>query len=498
MARALAPPYGRCMLSFRRPARRPPALRTQVGVALVGLALASVALAGLLVQGAADRELRDFGRRDLQQTADRLAASARFAYVDADGWSPRRVRELALAERAEEHAVVVLDAHRRAVPGSSARIPGAHRRAAVVVDGRRVGTVVVGHADGGLLLVGRGRASRRLQAELEQATGARLLQSAAVAAALALLLAIGVVVRVTAPLQRVTAAARRMAHGELETRAGGAGGSRETRDLADTLDRLAAALRCQEELRRATAADVAHELRGALCGIVGRVEALQDGLIDRDTMLDRVAAEARRLDRLVDDVRLLADAQRPGLLVHTRPVALDAIAAERLAAHAERFRRRGITLDGRLVPTHADGDPDRLAQVLDNLLTNALRYTDPGGAVSVAAEPRDGRAVLEVTDTGIGIAPEHLGRIFDRFWRGPDARGRAAEGSGVGLALVRDLVLAQRGGIDVASRRALGSTFTVELPLAAPDSAAASPDVETVGRGRAALVVEPLTELGAG
>src|SRR4051794_41133442 len=100
MARAPAQPYGRCMLSFRRPTRRPTALRTMVGLALVGLALASVALAGLLVQGAADRELRDFGRRDLQHTADRLAASARFAYVDADGWSPRRVRELALAERA--------------------------------------------------------------------------------------------------------------------------------------------------------------------------------------------------------------------------------------------------------------------------------------------------------------------------------------------------------------------------------------------------------------
>jgi signal transduction histidine kinase len=483
------------MSSFRRPAPKPPALRSQVGVALVALAVVSVALAGASVRGASDRELGEFGRRDLQQTADRLAVSAGFAYTAANGFLPRRLRELLVAERAEGHAVAVLDVRRRPVRSSATRIPREHRRAAVVVDGRRVGTVVVGHAAGGFLLVGHGPTSRHLEGALRSAAGARLVESAAIAAALALLLAVGVAVRVTAPLQRVTAVARRMAQGELEARATGTRGSRETGDLAETLDRLAAALRRQEELRRATAADVAHELRNSLCGIVGRVEALQDGVVDDDgEMLARVAAEGRRLGRLVDDVRLLADAQRPGLLVRTRPVALDAIAAATVAAHVDRFRTRGIALDARLAPACADADPQRVEQVLENLLTNALRYTDPGGAVSVAVERRGGRAVLQVTDTGIGIAPEHLGRIFDRFWRVPAARTRAADGSGVGLALVRDLVLAQHGGIDVESRRGVGSTFTVELPLAQPVAAATA--AEAPRRGRDALVVDPGSGLG--
>src|SRR5215218_4349945 len=115
------------MSSLRRPALKPPALRSQVGVALVALAVVSVALAGASVRGASDRELGEFGRRDLQQTADRLAVSAGFAYTAANGFLPRRLRELLVAERAEGHAVAVLDVRRRPVRSSATRIPREHR-----------------------------------------------------------------------------------------------------------------------------------------------------------------------------------------------------------------------------------------------------------------------------------------------------------------------------------------------------------------------------------
>jgi anti-anti-sigma factor len=103
---------------------------------------------------------------------------------------------------------------------------------------------------------------------------------------------------------------------------------------------------------------------------------------------------------------------------------------------------------------------------VDNLLSNALRYTDPGGLVEVRLDVRGREAILRVSDSGIGIAPDHLGRIFDRFWRDPQARERVAEGSGVGLALVRDLALAHDGRVEVESRPGKGSTFTVLLPIA--------------------------------
>jgi two-component system sensor histidine kinase BaeS len=261
-----------------------------------------------------------------------------------------------------------------------------------------------------------------------------------------------------------------MVHGEIETRASGWGGNRETRELAQTLDRLAAALRRQDELRRATGADVAHELRNAMVGVMGRLEALQDGVVqDEQATIARALRDARRVHRLVDDVVLLSEAQRPSVLVRTQPVGFDEIVSEQTAAHVDDFADRGIELTCSLTPALVDGDPGRLTQIVENLLSNAHRYTDPGGRVDVRLEIRREYAVLQVADTGIGIDPEMLGRVFDRFWRAPEARERVTEGSGVGLALVRDLVLAQEGRVDVQSRPGHGSTFSVSIPLAATD-----------------------------
>ncbi|HWT26178.1 MAG TPA: HAMP domain-containing sensor histidine kinase [Solirubrobacteraceae bacterium] len=467
---------------------RPLGIRQQVAAAMVALAVLSVTVSGLLIHRAADREVESFGRRDLQQTANRLAIAASLRHHEAGGWSRPHVRALIEPERAEDHVVVLLNERGRVLYGDVDEVPPDSRRAPVFVGRERVGTVIVAHAGGGFLQVGRGRTQQRLDAKLTAELDQRLLESAIVAAGLALVLGLLVAFRVTAPLQHVTSVARRMAHGEIETRASGYGGNRETRELARVLDRLAAALRRQDELRRATGHDVAHELRGALVGVIGRLEALQDGIVqDQEAVIDRALRDARRLHKLTDDVVRFADAQRPSLLVRKRRVQLDEIASERAAAHSDRFAERGIELDCATTPAAVEGDPERLGQILENLLSNALRYTDPGGRVSVRVEVRGRHAVLRVADTGIGIPPELLARVFDRFWRAPEARDRAREGSGVGLALVRDLVVAQDGRVDVESRPGEGSTFSVFLPLA----------VEFPADGRSARDRDPATALDA-
>ena len=165
------------------------------------------------------------------------------------------------------------------------------------------------------------------------------------------MLALIVALRMARPLHRLTDVARRMAHGEIETRAVGSGGPRETTELALTLDRLAAALRRQDELRRATVADIVHELRNALVGVVGRIEALQDGMVaDEQTALERTARDARRLNRLVDDVLLLAEAQKPSLLVRKRRSTCRRSASERGVRHADRFADRGIAFECTTAP----------------------------------------------------------------------------------------------------------------------------------------------------
>jgi two-component system sensor histidine kinase BaeS len=279
------------------------------------------------------------------------------------------------------------------------------------------------------------------------------------------LLALPLALHVARPLRRLNQLAARLARGEIATSGAAVGGGRELGQLGTTLDGLAAMLRGQDELRRATAADVMHELRGALGGVIGRIEGVQDGLIDRDIGLRHATDDARRLSQILDDVPRLVDAQRPALLVRKDRVDLAAVVRDRLSAHAHRFEAASTALEHSIRATDVDGDPARLAQVIDNLLTNALRYTDPGGRVTVSLTHTEHESVIEVADSGIGIPEEEIGRVFDRFWRMPEARGRAAEGSGVGLAVVRELVLAHDGHVQVVSRLGAGSRFRVHLPL---------------------------------
>jgi two-component system sensor histidine kinase BaeS len=440
---------------------RPLGLRAHLLGAMVALALASVAVTAVVVNRAVDSELGDFSHRDLRITAVNAAETAAAVYLEDGGWSERSVVAMRTVLRAHGEEVVVLGANGRPVPGSPALIWAGGEHAAVVVNGRGVGTVIATPPRTGVE-----SATRRLDRHLRGRMDELLLTAGIVAGSLALLLALLVALHVARPLQRLTDVARRMGAGEIETRATGSGGGREMTRLAQTMDRLAAALRRQDELRRATASDVTHELRGALVGVFARVEALRAGLVDDEpAALAQLDGDVRRLHLLVDDVDRLAEAQRPALLVSKRPIDLDEIVVACVARYADRCAARSVALRERVSRVRVDGDPERLAQVVDNLLSNARRYTADGGRVAVTLAARGDDAVIEVSDTGIGIAPEDVGRIFDRFWRAPEARALVAGGSGVGLALVADLVRAHDGRVEVSSRPGRGTTFSILLPL---------------------------------
>jgi two-component system sensor histidine kinase BaeS len=214
------------------------------------------------------------------------------------------------------------------------------------------------------------------------------------------------------------------------------------------------------------AADVAHELRTPLTGLLLRIEAAQDEVLDDPQRnLQAMYTEGRRLGALIEDVEALAEAERPGVLMERKRVDMAEAARGRLAVHAAAFGEAGIELhdvlaDGAIV----DGDPARLAQVIDNLLTNALRYTDRGGDVTITVRSRDRGVAVDVSDTGVGIAADDLPHVFDRFWRADRSRSRATGGSGVGLAVVQRLVAAHGGRIDVESEPGRGTSFHVWLP----------------------------------
>ena len=454
--------------------RRPLGVRVYLVAAMMLLAIVSVAVSAVVINRGVDTELREFSQRDLRFSATNAAEMAASAYLEVGGWSERPV--LALRAVAAEHGdeVVVLGERGRPVMGSPATATdwADGERAPIVVDGRQVGTILATPSRTGDV----DNAAERLDRSLQARMGGLLLESGLFAAGLALLLALLIALYLARPLQRLTEVARRMSAGEMETPAAAPRGGREITRLGQTMDRLAAALRHQDELRRATAGDVTHELRGALVGVVARVEAVRHGLVDdKDAALAQIQDDAHRVRRLVDDVDRLAEAQRSGLLVRKRPIDLDAIVHASVAGYADRCRALSITLTHRVARARVVGDPERLAQVLDNLLSNALRYTDPGGRIAVCLAVRGNVAVIEVADSGVGIVPEDLGHVFDRFWRSPEARARAADGSGVGLALVSDLVRVHDGHVAVASEPGQGTTFTVSLPLAETTAAERRP-----------------------
>ena len=281
---------------------------------------------------------------------------------------------------------------------------------------------------------------------------------------LALLAARLVTRRVSRPLAAVATTARRFAAGDRAARTG-VDGSGEIGDVARALDEMADEVVASEQARRRAAADVAHELRTPLAALQAGLEEVRDGLVAPDrTVLAGLHDQSLRLGRIVADLAALSAAEGGALRLHPADVDLAELAREEVAAQEPRLRASDLTVrTDAPAAVPVTGDPDRLRQVVDNLLSNAARYCRPGDTVEVAVHQVDGRAVLTVSDTGPGIAPQDLPHVFDRLWRGHEAD--RVGGSGIGLAVVRELVTAHGGTVTAESDGRTGTTVRVELPL---------------------------------
>ena len=433
-------------------------LRGRLALALAGVAVVSVALATVLADRGLDSRLDQFARDRLHATATHSADLAAAAFRREGRWTSATATELRHLAAMNGYGLVLYSPSGRAVGGSN-RLRSPRASAPVRVGGRAVGTIAVAPL-GGQVLTGEDRA-------LHDRLNSLHLLAGGLAVGLGLLAAVLLAPALARPLRRLTDAARRIAGGDLRARVAPGGGA-EVSELGRSFHRLAETLEREEEIRREAAADIAHELRTPITGIVSRIEAAQDGVLaDERGNLEAMHTEALRLAQLTEDLGDLADAQRPGLTLEKEPVDLNALVGERARVYREYLEAKGVALEERLGPARAFGDRRRIAQIVDNLLSNALRYTD-SGTVTVELAQRDGAAVLEVADTGSGIEGEDLPYIFERFWRGERSRARKTGGAGIGLAIVRELVRAHDGRIDVESTPGEGSTFRVTLPSPRP------------------------------
>lgn len=272
--------------------------------------------------------------------------------------------------------------------------------------------------------------------------------------------------RLARSVGQVAAAAVELAGGRYDVRIDDPGLGEELSALTQAFNEMAGRLRDTEQTRRRLLGDLAHELRTPLAVLDAYLEGIHDGVATTDPRtLAMLRGQTARLSRLADDVADVSRVEEGQLALELQPTDLSAVCAIAVRTAQQAYAAKGVVLSLEAEPVLVEGDPQRLGQVLGNLLDNALRHTPAGGRVSVRCF-RDGRfAVAEVADTGEGIPGDQLVHVFERFHRVDPSRDRSHGGSGIGLAIVRALVEAHGGRVEARSGGpGHGATFRVQLP----------------------------------
>jgi two-component system, OmpR family, sensor histidine kinase BaeS len=437
-------------------------LGARLVLAFVGVALAAEAASASVTLLTSRSDLAALASTQRADRASAVASALETAYRASDGWPRADLRPaLALVDVWESALVVkARDGTRLLSAGTPELFKDRHATSAfrqLSVGDRTIGTMDLAFPHGGL-----SPPERKLRADLVTAVGV----SAIIAAAVALVVAVFVAKGLVRPIRRLSEAARALGSGTTGIRVGEQAGPEELVELAGAFDSMAASLERHEQLRQAMVADVAHELRTPVAILQAETEALVDGMsVPTPEALVSLHDESLRLGRMVQDLQTLASADAAGLSLERSEVDMAAIAARAADSLEGRFSSAGVRLVRYLSPAIVWADPSRLRQVVANLLANAAKFTPSGGTVSLLVNSDLRRARLEVADTGPGVPEGERELVFERFFRG--SLGRKAGGSGIGLAVVKDLVEAHGGEVRLETPPVGGSRFVVFIPLVA-------------------------------
>jgi signal transduction histidine kinase len=285
---------------------------------------------------------------------------------------------------------------------------------------------------------------------------------------LALLLGILLSRSISRPIQELTKATHNMANGNLSQQVP-VRSRDEIGELAQSFNKMSTDLARSFNLRKQMTADIAHELRTPLSLILGHAEGVKDGVLEPSREnFEIIREEAERLEQLVNDLRTLSLADAGELSVDFQPVDVNSLMSDIHSHYLTLFNQKRITLDFQPAPVilQANLDPNRFAQVLKNILDNALRYTPENGQVRLSVNKTHHNIQIVIQDSGDGVSPDEAAHLFDRFYRVDSSRTRDDGGSGLGLAIAKSIVEMHKGRIWAESEKGKGLKVVIELPEA--------------------------------
>ena len=446
-------------------------LTFRLGFAFAGVAVATALIAAVVLTVAWQRQFEAYVQRGVQERAEAVAAVIAREYERAGTWQSVTFLEFVHIGISPDLSIRILDADGELIAYTADRMgrmtmegappAGAQitARADIVVGGEIVGEALVAQDAPGGLLTERDIHFRRASLVALGAAGVIAVVLASLAGAL---YARGIV----RPIEAVTRAAEALRRGDRSARTGMTGGD-PVAELGATFDQMADAVEAERRFEQQLTADVAHELRTPLQAIQATVEAMQDGVLPTDEeRLGLIHDETMRLGRLAGSILELSRLEAGSAQFTLAPIDLAAPVAVALENSRAMMESTGHTLEESVATgLTVLGDADRLTQAVGNLLANAVRYTPEGGAVRVRLVRDGAEAVIEVADSGIGVAEADRPRVFQRFWRADPARSRASGGLGIGLAVVREIVERHGGSVGVHASDLGGAAFVIRLPL---------------------------------
>jgi two-component system, OmpR family, sensor histidine kinase BaeS len=426
--------------------------------AFIGVVLATLLLYVFVGSMESDADFDHFVRWQENTVANTAAMTARTAFRGGS-WDRADLTSVTDNAAVAGAGAQVLDSGGKVLAQSPdyARFPATTQIGRPVVAGAsRVGQVQVRFGPQGLRAAVVGLDAQRWRARII---------AFVLALALAILVSVLMARRITAPLERLLAAVRARGLGDRQVRITGLRAVGELGELLEAFNAASDEVDHRDQAQRALVDNTAHELRTPVAILQAGTESMLDGITEPSQ--ENIASlhdEVVRLSQRLDDLQALARANSATLRLTLEHHNLDAIARDAAGRLADVYEAGDVRLRLELEPVTISCDYPRTLEVITNLMTNALKYTRPGGTVTVKTGPSGrGQAIVRVTDTGVGIPADELPRVTERFFRGAGSSA-IASGSGIGLAIVDQLARAQRGSLEIASQPGSGTEVTITFP----------------------------------